>query len=50
MALELSHKQEHRDHILGLRTRTHTGRPDWDKVRILMYVRPYSKITMAAST
>ena len=32
MALDLLHKKENRDLITGLRTRTQTGRPDWDKV------------------
>ena len=32
MALDLLHKKEDRDVITGLRTRTQTGRPDWDKV------------------
>ena len=35
LAFELSHKQENRDHILGLKTRTHAGRPNWDKVHNL---------------
>ena len=32
MALDLIHKKENRDLITGLRTRTQTGRPDWNKV------------------
>ena len=32
MALDLIHKKENRDLITGLKTRTQTGRPDWDKV------------------
>ena len=32
MALDLLHKKENRDLITGLRTRTQTGRPDWEKV------------------
>ena len=32
MALDLLHKKENRDLITGLKTRTQTGRPDWEKV------------------
>ena len=32
MALDLIHKKENRDLITGLKTRTQTGRPDWEKV------------------
>ncbi len=32
MALDLIHKKDKKDLITGLRTRTQTGRPDWDKV------------------
>ena len=32
MALDLIHKKENRDLITGLKTRTQTGRPDWNKV------------------
>ena len=30
----MTHRRENRDHITGLRTRTHAGRPDWEQVRI----------------
>ena len=33
MALDLIHKKENRDLITGLKTRTQTGRPDWNQVR-----------------
>ena len=42
MALDLIHKKENRDLITGLKTRTQTGRPDWEKVSIiisLLYVQ-----------
>ena len=32
MALDLIHKKENRDLITGLKTRTQTGRPNWNKV------------------
>ena len=32
MALDLIHRKENRDLITGLKTRTQTGRPDWEKV------------------
>ena len=35
MALDLIHKKENRDLITGLKTRTQTGRPDWDKVSLV---------------
>ena len=36
MALDLMHKKNNKDLITGLRTRTQAGRPDWDKVRIII--------------
>ena len=36
MALDLIHKKEKRDLITGLKTRTQAGRPDWDKVGLLL--------------
>ena len=38
MALDLIHKKENRDLITGLKTRTQTGRPDWDKVSLINLV------------
>uniref|UniRef100_A0A1X7T9R0 Plastocyanin-like domain-containing protein n=2 Tax=Amphimedon queenslandica TaxID=400682 RepID=A0A1X7T9R0_AMPQE len=36
MALDLIHKEKNIDLITGLKTRTQTGRPNWDKVYMLM--------------
>lgn len=36
MALDLMHKKDNRDLITGLRTRTQAGRPDWNKVAIII--------------
>ena len=43
MALDLIHKKENRDLITGLKTRTQTGRPDWEKVSIILLLHciPY---------
>ena len=36
LALELIHEKKEKDLITGLKTRTNPGRPDWDKVNLLM--------------
>ena len=32
MALDLVYEKEHRDLVTGLKSRTHAGRPNWNKV------------------
>lgn len=35
MALDMIHKEKNIDLITGLKTRTHPGRPNWDKVSLI---------------
>ena len=44
MALDLIHKKENRDLITGLKTRTQTGRPDWNKVCKEVLVHIYGSV------
>lgn len=44
MALDLIHKKEKRDLITGLKTRTQAGRPDWDKVGLIIIVNYFLRI------
>ena len=38
MALDYFHNKEKRDVITGLKTRTHPGRPDFNKVTLFCYI------------
>lgn len=39
LALDLAHRRDSKDFFTGLEARTQPGRPDWDKVILLLLLR-----------
>ncbi|XP_011408080.2 PREDICTED: NADPH oxidase 5-like [Amphimedon queenslandica] len=46
MALDLIHKEKNIDLITGLKTRTQTGRPNWDKIFKELKESGYGPVTV----
>lgn len=46
LALDMLYEKEHRDLLTGLRSRTHMGRPDWDRVFSKIRAEKKGKVTV----